>query len=69
MGETLQAVSIKSHFDTWLASKCGRKAKSTGERYAVAVADCPTTREGELIDTVTVVSTGTVGAGDVGAVE
>jgi len=39
MGETLQTVSIKSHFDTWLASKCGRKAKSTGERYGVAVAD------------------------------
>jgi integrase len=39
MGETLQTVSIKSHFDTWLASKCGRTAKSTGERYGVAVAD------------------------------
>jgi len=39
MGETLQTVSIKSHFDTWLASKCGRKAESTGERYGVVVAD------------------------------
>jgi integrase len=39
MGETLQTVSIKSHFDTWLASKCGRKAKSTGDRYGVAVED------------------------------
>jgi hypothetical protein len=39
IGETLQGVTIKSHFDTWLASKCGRKAKSTGERYGVAVAD------------------------------
>ena len=37
MGETLQSVSIKSHFDSWLESKCGRKAKSTGERYGVAV--------------------------------
>jgi integrase len=39
MGETLQSVSIKSHFDTWLASKCGLKKKSTGERYGVAVKD------------------------------
>ena len=39
MGETLHGVSIKSHFDTWLDSKRGRKAKSTGERYGVAVAD------------------------------
>jgi integrase len=39
MGETLQTVSIKSHFDTWLASKCGRKAKSTGERYGMAVGE------------------------------
>ena len=37
MGETLQTVSIKKHFDDWLASKCGRKAKSTGERYGTAV--------------------------------
>ena len=28
MGETLQGVSIKSHFDTWLASKRGRKSKT-----------------------------------------
>ena len=39
IGETLQDVSIKSHFDTWLASKRERKAESTGERYGVAVAD------------------------------
>src|SRR5208283_2512772 len=39
MGETLQTVSIKSHFDTWLASKRQRKSKATGERYGVAVAD------------------------------
>ena len=39
MGETLQSVSIKEHFDTWLASKCGRKAKSTGERYGMAVSE------------------------------
>jgi integrase len=39
MGETLQTVSIKSHFDTWLASKTTRNAKSTGERYGVAVAE------------------------------
>ena len=39
IGETLQSVSIKSHFDTWLDSKKGRKAASTGERYGVAVTD------------------------------
>ena len=39
MGETLQTVSIKSHFDTWLASKKTRNAGSTGERYGVAVAE------------------------------
>ena len=38
IGETCKTVSIQSHFDTWLASKCGRKAKSTGERYGGAVA-------------------------------
>ena len=37
MGETLQSVSIKSHFDTWLASKRARKAKATGDRYGGAV--------------------------------
>jgi len=37
MGETLRGVSIKSHFDTWLASKQDRKSKGTGERYGVAV--------------------------------
>jgi len=37
MGETLQTVSIKSHFDTWLASKRDRKSEGTGERYGVAV--------------------------------
>jgi integrase len=39
MGETLQTVSIKSHFDTWLASKKTRNADSTGERYGTAVAE------------------------------
>lgn len=39
VGETLQSVSIKSHFDTWLASKCARNAGSTGERYGLAVAE------------------------------
>jgi integrase len=39
MGETLQGVSIKSHFDSWLESKRQRKSKATGERYGVAVAD------------------------------
>jgi integrase len=39
MGETLRGVSIKSHFDTWLASKKDRKSKGTGERYGVAVED------------------------------
>ncbi len=37
IGETLQCISIKSHFDTWLASKTTRTADSTGERYSVAV--------------------------------
>ena len=39
MGETLQTVSIKSHFDNWLASKKDRKSEGTGERYGVAVED------------------------------
>ena len=39
MGETLQTVSIKSHFDTWLASKKTRNADSTGERYGMAVGE------------------------------
>ena len=39
MGETLQSVSIKSHFDIWLASKRARKAKATGDRYGGAVAE------------------------------
>ena len=39
MGETLRGVSIKSHFDTWLAGKKDRKSKGTGERYGVAVED------------------------------
>ena len=38
MGETLQAVTIKAHFDTWLASKRDRKSEGTGKRYGVAVA-------------------------------
>jgi integrase len=39
MGETLQTVSIKSHFDTWLASKQMQSADSTGERYSMAVSE------------------------------
>jgi len=39
IGETLQGVSIKSHFDGWLETKRTRKSKSTGERYGVAVDD------------------------------
>jgi integrase len=39
MGETLQDVSIKTHFDSWLEGKRARKSKSTVERYGVAVAD------------------------------
>jgi len=39
MGETLQTVSIKSHFDTWLASKRTKSADSTGERYGMAVGE------------------------------
>ena len=39
MGETLQAVSIKSHFDAWLASKRARKAKATAVRYGGTVRD------------------------------
>ena len=35
MGETLRAVTIKGHFDTWLAGKPDR----TGERYQFAVTD------------------------------
>ena len=38
MGETLLAVTVKSHFDTWLASKQDRKSAGTGERYGTAVA-------------------------------
>jgi len=38
MGETLQSVSIKSHFNTWLASKRDRRSAGTGERYGAAVA-------------------------------
>jgi integrase len=37
MGETLQTVSIKSHFDGWLASKGTRKAEATWKRYGMAV--------------------------------
>jgi len=37
LGETLQSVSIKSHFDGWLASKRARKSEATGERYGMAV--------------------------------
>ena len=39
MGETLQGVTIKKHFQDWLESKRARKSKSTGERYGVAVDD------------------------------
>lgn len=39
MGETLQGVTINSHFKGWLESKRARKSKSTGERYGVAVED------------------------------
>ena len=37
IGETIQSASIKSHFDTWLASKRARKSEATGERYGMAV--------------------------------
>src|ERR1035438_6778951 len=37
IGETIQSVSIKTHFDSWLESKRTRKSKSTGERYGMAV--------------------------------
>jgi len=37
MGETLQSVSIKSHFKHLLASKRARKAKATGDRLRGAV--------------------------------
>ena len=37
MGETLQSVTIKAHFDAWLASKRARKSEATGERYGMAV--------------------------------
>lgn len=44
LGETLQTVSIKSHFDGWLASKGTRKAEATWKRYGMAV-------DGNLFDT------------------
>jgi integrase len=37
LGETLQTVSIKFYFDTWLASKGTRKAEATWKRYGMAV--------------------------------
>jgi len=39
MGETLLAVTIKGHFDTWLTSKQDRKSAGTGQRYGFAVAE------------------------------
>ncbi len=39
LGETLQTVSIKKHFDDWLSSKTKCNATSTGERYKVAVTE------------------------------
>ncbi len=39
IGETLQTVSILSHFTGWLASKQTRTADSTGERYSIAVGE------------------------------
>ncbi|HEY5480726.1 MAG TPA: hypothetical protein VIL39_04545, partial [Verrucomicrobiae bacterium] len=39
MGETLQAVTIKGHFDNWLASKRDRKSAGTWKRYGGAVAE------------------------------
>ena len=39
MGETLQGVSIKSHFDSWLAGKKARKAHATAVRYGGTVRD------------------------------
>ena len=39
MGETLQSVSIKAHFEDWLKGKCEAKASSTGKRYGKAVED------------------------------
>ena len=39
IGETLQTVSIKSHFDTWLDGKRKGSAESTGERYGLAVGE------------------------------
>jgi integrase len=39
IGETLQTVSIKSHFETWLDGKRKGSAESTGERYGMAVGE------------------------------
>jgi integrase len=36
-GETLRGLTIKEHFDSWLARKRSRKSEATGERYGVAV--------------------------------
>ena len=38
-GETLQSMSIKSHFDTWLAGKKTRQSNGTWKRYGVTVED------------------------------
>lgn len=39
IGETFESVSIKSFFQTWIASKRSHKSEGTGERYGVAVTE------------------------------
>lgn len=56
LGETLQTVSIKSHFDGWLLNKSQSKSDSTGKRYGKAVEDFLTTlgnRAGKSLTSLT----------------
>ena len=39
IGETLQSVSIKDHFNQWMAGKTARKAAQTAKRYQTVVDD------------------------------
>jgi integrase len=39
IGETLQCVSIKDHFNSWMAGKTARKAAQTAKRYQTVVDD------------------------------
>lgn len=39
IGETLQCISIKDHFNSWMAGKTARKAAQTAKRYQCVVND------------------------------